>query len=51
MKESPKAKKKIKKVMQEYDKGELHSGSKKGPVIKNRKQALAVAISEAKRKK
>jgi len=37
---------KIKKVMQEYKTGKLHSGSKKGPVIKNVKQAIAIALSE-----
>lgn len=41
------AKDKIKKVMREYDKGKLHSGSKKGPVVSNRKQAIAIALSEA----
>ncbi len=43
------AKQKMKKVMKEFDKEELHSGSKKGPIVKNRKQALAIAYSEAKR--
>jgi hypothetical protein len=38
---------KIAKVMREYKKGELHSGSKKGPVVKNPKQAMAIALSEA----
>jgi hypothetical protein len=33
--------------MREYGKGELHSGSKKGPVVKSQKQALAIAMSEA----
>jgi len=33
--------------MREYGKGELHSGSKKGPVVKSRKQAIAIAMSEA----
>lgn len=40
---------KIKKVMHEYDEGKLHSGSKKGPVVKNKKQALAIGYSEAKK--
>jgi len=31
--------------MREYGKGELHSGSKKGPVVKSRKQAIAIAIA------
>ena len=39
--------KKIGKVMKEFKAGELHSGSKKGPVVKNRKQAIAIAMSEA----
>lgn len=43
--------KKIKKVMNEFSEGELHSGSKTGPVVKNPKQAVAIAYSEAKRKK
>lgn len=47
---SPK-KSKVGKVMQEYKKGKLHSGSKKGPVVKSKKQALAIGISEAKKGK
>ena len=39
--------KKIGKVMREYKEGKLHSGSKKGPVVKNPKQAMAIALSEA----
>jgi len=49
---------KIKKVMGEYKRGTLHAGvnpkgPKKAPLAKNRKQALAIAMSEAgmKRKK
>ena len=38
---------KIKKVMHEFKTGTLHSGSKKGPVVKSRKQAVAIAMSEA----
>jgi len=37
---------KIPKVMSEYKSGELHSGSKTGPVVKSRKQAVAIALSE-----
>jgi hypothetical protein len=37
---------KIKKVMQEYKKGKLHSSSPKGPVVTNVKQAIAIALSE-----
>ena len=38
---------KVGKVMREYKEGTLHSG-KGGPVVKNRKQAIAIAMSEAK---
>jgi len=38
---------KIRKVLHEFKTGSLHSGSKKGPVVKNRKQAIAIALSEA----
>lgn len=38
---------KIKKVMGEFKRGTLHSGSKKGPKVKSRKQAVAIAMSEA----
>ena len=38
---------KIKKVMHEFKAGALHSGSKKGPKVKNHKQAVAIALSEA----
>lgn len=37
---------KIKKVMHEFKEGELHSGSRKGSVVKNPKQAVAIAMSE-----
>jgi hypothetical protein len=40
--------KKIKSVMGEFGKGSLHSG-KGGPVVNSRKQAIAIAISSAKR--
>ena len=36
--------------MGEYKEGILHSGSKTGPRVKNRKQAIAIALSEARRK-
>jgi hypothetical protein len=38
--------KKMGKVMHEYKTGSLHSG-KGGPVVKSRKQAIAIAMSEA----
>jgi hypothetical protein len=40
--------KKITKVLHEWKKGCLHSGSKKGPIIQDKKQAVAVALNEAK---
>ena len=42
---------KIKKVMHEYKHGTLHSGSKHGPKVKSRKQAVAIAMSEARKGK
>jgi len=47
MKKPSKAMKKTQKVMHEFKAGALHSGSKKGPVVTNRKQAVAIALSEA----
>ncbi len=46
-KESMKGKGKVKKVMKKFGEGKLHSGSKKGPVVSNRKQAIAIGLSEA----
>lgn len=37
---------KVGKVMREFKAGELHSG-KNGPVVKSPKQAMAIALSEA----
>ena len=39
--------KKISKVMREFKAGTLNTGSKKGPVVKSRKQAIAIALSQA----
>lgn len=38
---------KVGKVMHEFKTGTLHAGSKKGPEVTNRKQAVAIALSEA----
>lgn len=38
---------KVRKVLHEYKAGTLHSGSKRGPKVTNRKQAIAIAMSEA----
>lgn len=47
---SSKASKKVAKVMGEYKRGTLQSGKPgpgKGPKVKSRKQAIAIALSEA----
>lgn len=47
---SKKAEEKISKVMKEGYKGELHSGSKKGPLVIKPSQMKAIALSEARAK-
>lgn len=37
----------MKEEMKKFKAGELHSGSKTGPVVTNRKQAIAISLSEA----
>ncbi|RPJ66152.1 MAG: hypothetical protein EHM20_17655 [Alphaproteobacteria bacterium] len=44
-----KGERKIEKVLEEYKEGDLRSGSKKGPQVKSKKQALAIALSEARK--
>ena len=45
---SKKAKKsRMKDEMHKFKVGKLHSGSKKGPVVSNPKQAIAISLSEA----
>lgn len=49
-KKPTKAEKKIGKVMSEFKAGQLHTGKPgpgKGPTVKSRKQAIAIALSEA----
>ena len=48
-KKPAKGKNKIETVMHEFKEHALHSGSKKGPKVKNRKQAIAIAMSEARK--
>ena len=47
MMKKTKAAKKVSKVMKEFGKGTLHSG-KGGPVVKSKKQAVAIMLSEGK---
>lgn len=52
MKKETKAQKKISKVMREYKAGTLHAGKnpkgpKKAKIVKSKKQAIAIALSEA----
>lgn len=46
MAKKSKSQKKVKRVMKEYKSGNLHSGSSKGPVVTEPKQAIAIALSE-----
>jgi len=52
MKKPTKADAKVSKVMGEFKKGTLHAGvdpkgPKKAPMVKSRKQAIAIALSQA----
>jgi len=38
-------------TLHEFKKKTLHSGSKSGPLVKSRAQALAIALSEGRRAK
>lgn len=38
-------------VMSEYKHGKLHSGSKQGPKVKSKDQAVAIAMNEQREKK
>jgi hypothetical protein len=40
---------KVAYVMREAKRGELHSGSSKGPKVTNPKQAIAIALSEGRK--
>lgn len=41
---------KVHKTMHEYKHGNLHSGSKHGPIVTDRKQAIAIALNQARRR-
>lgn len=40
---------KMKMTMDEFKEGKLHSGSKKGPLVTNPKQAIAIGLSQARK--
>lgn len=40
---------KVQKTMHEFKHGTLHSGSKKGPKVTSRKQAIAIALNQQRR--
>jgi hypothetical protein len=42
-----KGRKGVKQEMEKFEQGKLRSGSKKGPVVTNPKQAIAISLSEA----
>ena len=46
-KETPAQQEKVKRVMREFNQGELKGGKGNHPTVKSRKQALAIAMSEA----
>lgn len=39
----------FRRVMEEFKHGELHSGSKRGPLVTNPRQAVAIGLSEARK--
>ncbi len=50
-KATPASAKKVERAMHEMKRGELHSGSKSGPVVTSRSQAIAIGLAEARRGK
>ncbi len=49
MKKPSKMQAKVGKVMGEFKAGSLHSGSKQGPEVTSRKQAIAIGMSEGRK--
>jgi len=45
----PKGQRKVSKVMREFSRGALRSGSKAGPEVTNPAQAKAIAMSEGRK--
>lgn len=44
-----KAARKVEKTMHEFKEGDLHSGSKTGPKVKSRPQAIAIALNQGRK--
>ena len=42
---------KVEKVMEEFKEGSLRSGSKKGPKVTSKDQAIAIALNEKRKAK
>ncbi len=42
---------KMDKTMREFKSGSLHSGSKRGPKVTSRRQAVAIGLSQARKAK
>ena len=42
---------KVRKTLREFGAGTLHSGSKKGPKVTDRRQAIAIALAQQRRRK
>lgn len=42
-----KEKRKVKRVLKEFSENKLHAGSKKGPLVRGRDQAVAIAMKES----
>jgi hypothetical protein len=40
---------KVRQTLHEFKAGTLHSTSKQGPLVRNKRQALAIAMSQARR--
>jgi hypothetical protein len=49
-KESKKARKFVEKRMHDFKEGNMHPGKKSAPATHNPKQAIAIALSEARKK-
>ena len=45
----PKGQAKMSKVFKEWGTGNLHSGSKTGPIVKNQQQAVAIALAQGRK--